>query len=214
MKPRVWLVHGFNDGSSGHNNIDRLAFAFHAAGFEVVHDQGDYGWVGPLFLRHANASTVDRMLPLIRPGDIFVGHSNAAYIGRDLVRAGAPFAALVLVQPALDRATEWPEGLAVLCLHNPNDWIVRYAATTWAWLASKVRFWAEDHGWGSAGYHGFDQGSENWDTSEGPEPALGHSGIFQTGPLLYWGERIVRWVLKQLLRRAEKRAYRAKAVPA
>jgi hypothetical protein len=187
------LLHGFNVSDGGSGSVDKLAPFFTVNGVPVV--DHNYGWVGLLGLRRRNQRTVQRILPTIKQGDVLLAHSNGCLIAWELVEAGAPLAAVICVQPALRKDTVWRPDVQVLCLHNDEDWVVSLGRM-WGRFASVANPWRDRHGWGAAGRHGFTSGQPNvtnWNTGIGPAPAEGHSGIFETAPVLYWGPRIYHW---------------------
>lgn len=184
------LIHGFNVWDGGRGSIQHLTPWLDDP---VGHD---YGWVFLMRLRWVNDRTVEAMLPDIQPGDVLVAHSNGCLIAWRLVMAGAPVSAVVCIQPALRRDTQWPETLPVLCCYNPDDWVVSLGRV-WSRFASVVNPWRNRHGWGAAGRHGFTSGQpmvSNWDTSDGYPPAEGHSAIFQDPAVYRFGPAIARWL--------------------
>lgn len=196
---RAHLLHGFNVSDRGSASIDKIAPFFTLNGVPVV--DHNYGWVGLLGLRRRNQKTVQRILPMIQEGDVLLAHSNGCLIAWELVEAGAPLAAVVCIQPALRKDTQWRSDVPVLCLHNDKDRIVSLGRI-WGRFASVANPWRDRHGWGAAGRHGFTSGQPNvtnLNTGIGPAPAYGHSGIFQTKPVLWWGPRIYGWTIEQQL---------------
>lgn len=184
------LIHGFNVLDGGKGSVGRLSRWLPVP---VPHN---YGWTFLLRLRWTNDEAVAQMLPAIKPGDVLVAHSNGALIAWRLVMAGAPVSAVVCIQPALRRDTHWPERLPVLCLHNDRDWIVNLGRM-WGRFVSIANPWRGRHGWGAAGKHGFTTGQPmvtNWDTADGPFPALGHSGLFREFARSHWAPKVALWL--------------------
>ncbi|GEK48444.1 hypothetical protein HPA02_27270 [Bisbaumannia pacifica] len=184
------LIHGFNVSDGGRGSVGRLA------PWMPRPRRHDYGWTFLFRLRWVNENTVDELLPLIAAGDVLVAHSNGCLIAWHLVQRGAPVSAVVCIQPALRRDTEWPEHLPVLCLHNRDDWIVSLGRA-WGRFVSVANPFRDLHGWGAAGRHGFASGQPlvtNWDTDRQPFPALGHSGAFRQPALGHWAPLVAAWV--------------------
>lgn len=191
----IHLFHGFNVRDGGSGSIDKFAPFFTLSGASIV--QHDYGWVGPLRLRRRNDKAIARSEAAILPGDTLIAHSNGCLIAWRLVQAGVPVSAVICIQPALRRDTLWREDVSVLCLYNPDDWIVSLGRM-WGRFASVANPFRNRHGWGAAGRYGFTAGQpnvENWNTKQPPTPATGHSGIFQTNPVLHWGPKLSVWAL-------------------
>ncbi len=180
----AWLVHGFNVRDGGAASIDRLRPHLEARGW-TVRDL-DYGWRGLLGVRLCNAGTAATLASLSDPADAAIGHSNGCAIIRRAVVAGARFARIVLINPALDRDTEWPGHTgAIEVWHAPSD------VATWA------ARWLLFHPWGDMGRHG---GDGRWyvnhdadriaSEAAGRRVELGHSGVFSDrwistfGPLI------------------------------
>lgn len=196
----VHLLHGFNVADGGRQSIGALKPHLDDAGLACV--MHDYGWTGPLRLRWRNRRTVDDLLNMVRPGDVVAAHSNGALIAWQLVRAGAPLAAVVVIQPALRRDTWWPPGLPVLCVYNRADWIVELGRV-WSRLVTRITP-GRPHGWGAAGRHGFTRGQPHVRNLRTDSPALkpvvrGHSAIFDPDDeaAAFWRARIVRWVRRR-----------------
>lgn len=204
---RVHLLHGFNVTDGGRGTIDRFGPYFAAEGFELV--DHNYGWVGLLGLRSRNTTTVRKIRAAIRPGDIVVAHSNGCLIAWMLAMAGEPLAGVVCIQPALRKDTTWPAHINVLCLNNPDDWVVSLGRM-WGRFASVANPWRNRHGWGAAGRSGFiasQSNVTNLNTAIGPYPATGHSGVFKSAPLNYWGPKVCEWahgLATPMLKRNEK----------
>lgn len=184
------LIHGFNVSDGGRGSIGRLA------PFLCDPVPHNYGWTFLFRLRWVNANAVASMLPSIRPGDVLVAHSNGCLIAWQLVKMGAPVAAVVCIQPALRRDTHWPSHVPVLCCRNDDDWIVSLGRV-WGRFISVTNPWKDRHGWGAAGRFGFTSGQPNvtnWDTGSLPFPALGHSGLFKAPALWHWAPLINHWI--------------------
>lgn len=142
------------------------------------------------------------LLPQIEPGDVLIGHSNAAWVIHRLVQAGAPVAAVVVIQPALRRDTWWPPSLPVLCVYNRGDWVVELGRA-WGRLMTRLMP-SSPHGWGAAGRRGFTAGQRNvvnlrTDGSLAPI-VRGHSAIFDPDDpaAAGWRKYIAAWVCRRV----------------
>jgi len=155
-----------------------------------------YGWTGLVGLPCANRRAIRKLLQRVKPGDTLVAHSNGCLIAWQAAQIlGDQLAAVVCINPALRRDTEWPAGLPVLCLANSTDWVVQLG-----------RIWGRLYpdgiaaqGWGAAGRYGFTKPNpavSNWDTAMGwwEVPVTGHSGVFKDPAAPYWGKRIANWL--------------------
>jgi len=196
----IHLIHGFNVGDGGKSTVRRLEPFLE--GPVVAHD---YGWTFLFSLRCRNARAIEEIVACLQPGDVLVGHSNAAWIIWQLAQDHADkLAGVVVINPALRRDTLWPESLRVMCIHNSTDWVVELGRW-WSRLVSLggLNF----HGWGAAGRHGFTRGQPkvtNWDSHKGviTDPVSGHSGLFSPPAVRAWGALIGK------LASAWKRLYR------
>lgn len=179
----TWLLHGFNVSDGGRQTVGKWAELFPQP---VVLD---YGWTGIIKLRWTNAEVVDELVGKVGPDDILVGHSNGGLICWQVAQR-TPVRAVIVVNPALRRDSEWPDGLPVLCLYSSKDWVVQLGRW-WARLAST---WKR-HGWGAAGRYGFTAGQPhvcniNMAHRFWPDPVESHSGAFKS---LYWGVLASSW---------------------
>ncbi len=208
----VRLIHGFNVSDGGAGSVGHLRPYLHDAGLRTV--LHDYGWTGPLRLRLRNRATIKELLPLIREGDVLVGHSNGCLICWELLEAGAPVSAVVAIQPAMRRTAMWRPDVPVLVLWNPRDLAVLFARP-WARLTTAAHWTLAQppiarrlvpefrpHGWGSAGRHGFTNFQLNlrqWNTcgEYWGHPVGGHSNVLRPPPLMTWGPRIATWIKEQ-----------------
>lgn len=213
MPHHIGILHGWNVRDGGAGTIDRVKD--YAAGRNVVIHDLDYApdfqrnliikgmdlrWL--FGLRKTNARAVADILPQIEqfPGMVLIGHSNGCLVLHELVKAGAPIGAAVCLQPALRRDTEWPEDLPVLCTYSKRDYIVRYGARWWGRFASVAKPWRDRHGWGAAGYYGFDDPSKTkWRVDVGPTPAPEHSDLFKDPAADAWIPQVLRWGISAAL---------------
>lgn len=191
----TWLIHGFNVRDGGHGSIGRLR-GFLPGAVRLY----SYGWTGLLGLKCANERAITSLQQRVKPGDTIVAHSNGCLIAWGLAqRMGTDLAAVVCINPALRRDTVWPAGLPVLCLANSTDWVVQFGRV-WGRLVPFDGVQAQ--GWGAAGRYGFTVPSDTvhtWDTAETywRQPVRGHSGVFDTGAVTYWGGLIAAWLRGQ-----------------
>lgn len=178
----VHLVHGFNVSDSGARTTDRLAPYFENVGFRVV--EHDYGFQLFLGAWACNSTIAKRIRTKVSPGDVGVGHSNGCAILTRAADAGAPFAGLVLINPALDADITFAPHLKwVHVYYNRDDGAVALAELIPHWLNKR---WGD---MGARGYVGRDSRIENIDCQHDQGRALpvvaGHSAIFRHMPA--WG---------------------------
>lgn len=191
---KAHFIHGFNVWDGGAASVDKLIPYFQAKCFDI--GDHDYGWVGPMLLRSKNDQVVEEIREHVKDGDILIGHSNGCLICWQLVTdCGIKPAAVICIQAALRKDTEWPKGTPVLNLFNKKDKAVSLGRF-WARFWSVANPFRDRHGWGAAGRHGFTKAQPmviNWNTDKPPVRAQGHSGVFETEPLQYWGLKSVQW---------------------
>lgn len=193
MKPRAFLIHGFNVDDGGAGTTDRLRPYFESNGYEVV--EQDYGWRGLLGVRLHNDRSAARLVAEAMPGDIAVGHSNGAAIIHAATHAGARLTGVVYINPALDRdLAPGPSVLWADVYYSPSDKVV-----PWARLLI-------GHAWGDmgrTGYRGNDKRVRSWnlETAFGRMPtAIGHSTIFRDDLIDFFGPTIAfrAWMASKL----------------
>ncbi|RLJ20813.1 hypothetical protein DJ031_04695 [bacterium endosymbiont of Escarpia laminata] len=98
-KRRCFLLHGYNVDNGGAETVEKLVPYIAAAGFDPVCI--DYGHFNLIDVRVNNDDVGSRLVQMIRPGDVFIGHSNGCAIAAMAIEAGAPFARGVMIHPAL-----------------------------------------------------------------------------------------------------------------
>ena len=182
---RVHLIHGIHSSHGG--NTSRLAPYFRAAGFDVM--VRSYGWALALtsgLTDWLNVRRARRLAEIIKDGDAIVCHSNGAAVAWHIQSEYRVLSALILVNPALDRETEFHNVGEVLCVHNAGD-----AVVGWSELAPFSH-------WGSMGRDGYDGNQpivRNIDAARPPRglPMLwGHSALFAPQAIKYWGPHLAR----------------------
>jgi alpha-beta hydrolase superfamily lysophospholipase len=184
---RVHLVHGLHSSHGG--NTSRLAPYFREAGYECM--VRSYGWALALFsglTDWLNVRRARRLAKEIHDGDAIVCHSNGADVAYYIQSEHRMLSALILINPALDRDTEFNNVDQVMVIHNAGDSVV-----AWSELAP---FSA----WGSMGrdgYTGQSRNVKNINAAIPPDglPSLwGHSALFEPDALSKWGP----WLVKQM----------------
>lgn len=179
---KVVLLHGFNVWDGGRGSVGKLEPRLSHQHEVILFPYGRV--INPLKVRSRN-NLVARQLVKINP-DAIIGHSNAAVIMYRAAQMGLQTKLLTFVQPALHYEAAFPDTAGrLVCLWNPNDWIVRMARMT-----NPIAIFQEGT-WGAAGARGMKHAHQNYNTAEGPFPAKGHSTIWRKKPALdYWGEVI------------------------
>lgn len=182
---RVHLIHGIHSSHGG--NTSRLAPYFRTVGFEVM--VRSYGWAMALtsgLTDWLNVRRAARLAESIKDGDAIICHSNGAAVAWHIQAEHRMLSGLILVNPALDRDTEFDNTARVLCCHNAGD-----AVVGWAELAPFSH-------WGSMGrdgYAGTQPNVANIDAAD-PPPGLpklwGHSALFEPEAIKLWGPELAR----------------------
>lgn len=180
---RVHLIHGIH--SNGVGNTGKLAPYFRAAGFDVFARR--YGWafaspaILPGLVNWQNERRAKRLAETIADGDAIVCHSNGAAVAYCIQADHRELSALILINPALDRDTDFHNVERVLCLHNEGDDVVGLSA------ALPLNHWGM---MGKTGYSGSLANVVNVNCAEPPDglPKLwGHSALFDKYNLPHWG---------------------------
>jgi len=147
---------------------------------------GQIHWVNRL-LAQSLVDRIEHWLLLDKKVHV-VCHSNGAAILHLAHRIiGHELESVICVNPALKQdLIPYASAKQILVAHNEEDRVVE-----WARLFTLFTFGAVDlRPWGEMGRYGY-QGAKfakltNFDTAEGPYPALGHSGLFFGAPAFYW----------------------------
>lgn len=185
---RIHLIHGIH--SNGAGNTGKLAPYFRDAGFDVFARRYGYAFASPAFLpgfvNWQNQRRAKRLAETIADGDAIVCHSNGAAVAYYIQADHRELSALILINPALDRDTEFHNVRRVLCLHNEGDDVVGLSA------ALPFNHWGM---MGRDGYTGSLANVVNVDCAAPAEglPALwGHSALFEPENLRAWGPALAR----------------------
>lgn len=186
---RIHLIHGIH--SNGVGNTGKLAPYFRAAGFDVFARR--YGWafaspaILPGLVNWQNERRAKRLAETIADGDAIVCHSNGAAVAYCIQADHRELSALILINPALDRDTDFHNVERVLCLHNEGDDVVGLSA------ALPLNHWGM---MGKTGYSGSLANVVNVNCAEPPDglPKLwGHSALFEPAEnLRAWGPALAR----------------------
>lgn len=190
---RVHLIHGIH--TEGVSPVKGLISYLERYGFEVVYPE--YGWIAGLETKRLNPVIVGVLLPYIKPGDILVGHSNGCAISYDLMNAGAPVAASVLINAALEQSITRPSHVGFIDVYyNSGDEITETAK-----VAEELHLvdpvWGE---MGHAGYAGTDPEVYNFNcgAGNGMPVVAGHSDFFTPAKLDVWGTFLANRLWKKL----------------
>lgn len=185
---RIHLIHGIH--SNGVGNTGKLAPAFREAGFDVFARR--YGWafaspaILPGLVNWQNGRRAKRLAETIADGDAIVCHSNGAAVAYEIQAEHRELSAIILINPALDRDTDFHNTARVLCLHNAGDDVVGLSA------ALPFNHWGM---MGRDGYSGSLANVVNVDCAVPPDglPKLwGHSDLFEPDKLRVWGPALAR----------------------
>lgn len=177
MRPRAFLLHGFNVTDGGAATTDQFAPLLRDVGYEPV--QLDYGWTGLVGVRLCNGKLARWLARLSRPGDVVLAHSNGCAVAAKAVDYGAELSGLVFLNPALDR--DWAPGPAV------QWWHVYYNARD-PWTAAAR--WLPWHPWGAMGHDGpSSEDTRLMAVDTGERGAWGHSPVLED--FASWGPEVV-----------------------
>ena len=185
---RIHLIHGIR--SNGVGNTGKLAPYFRDDGFDVFARRYGYAFASPAFLpgfvNWQNQGRAKRLSETIDDGDAIVCHSNGAAVAYLIQADHRELSALILINPALDRDTDFLNTGRVLCLHNAGDDVVGLSA------ALPFNHWGA---MGRDGYAGTLNNVVNVDCANPPDglPRLwGHSDLFEPGHIEEWGPALAR----------------------
>lgn len=185
---RIHTIHGIH--SNGAGLTGKLAPYFRAAGFDVFVRRYGYVFATPAFipglLNWRNERRAKKLAEVIADGDAIVCHSNGAAVAYDIQAEHRSLSALILINPALDRDTDFHNVERVLCLHNDGDDVVGLSA------AIPFTHWGA---MGKSGYAGSLANVVNVDCANPPAglPKLwGHSALFDKYALPHWGPALAR----------------------
>lgn len=166
IKPRAFILHGFNVLDDGENTTDKLITLVRELGYDPI--PFDYGWLGLIGARFFSRNLAKLLSNLSSNGDIAIGHSNGCNIINQAVRHGARFRRLLYVSPALGENAELgAQVLKCTVLHTHRDWIVK--------LSCLLPF----HPWGRMGAVGYRGGDSRYANIDCTNWSFGHSDYFK-----------------------------------
>jgi pimeloyl-ACP methyl ester carboxylesterase len=195
MSRTAHFLHGFNVSDGGEGTTDKLIPVFRAAGFRAI--AHDYGWFGLVRVRLCNGGVAEAVKATVKRGDIGIGHSNGCAILAEAADRGAPFAGMVLINPALDEDRILPQSVRwIHVYYNSGD--------TAVWASRLLQF---SHPWGAMGRLGFKGDDPRYRNIDCGPDVNGHSDIFTK--LDKWGSVMVQNVVRELKPKAVPKARRA-----
>ena len=185
---RIHLIHGIH--SNGAGLTGQLAPFFRDAGIDVMVRRYGYVFATPAiipgWLNWRNERRAAKLAQIIQDGDAIVCHSNGAAVAYCIQAEHRELSAIILINPALDRDTDFHNTGRVLCLHNAGDDVVGLSA------ALPFTHWGA---MGRDGYAGSLANVVNVDCANPPDglPRLwGHSALFEQAALAAWGPALAR----------------------
>lgn len=147
------LCHGFNVNDAGKSTIDKLLPHLPLSSIQ----QADYGYFHLLGVRYFNDNIASVIAGMAADNSIAIGHSNGCAILVNAARLSPKIKRLILINPALDVDTKFPDTLERIdVFHNSYDFVVKQAK------------WFLFHPWGEMGrlgYLGADHRVTNHETS-------------------------------------------------
>ena len=163
MSKNYILCHGFNVRDAGKETIDKLLP--HMQIDEV--QQADYGYFNLFGVRWFNKSIATTLAGMSNRHSIGIGHSNGCAILVEAARHTNNIEHLILINPALDNDTSFPNSVKKIdVFYNQTDKVVT------------ISKWMPWHVWGDMGRVGF-KGSDSRVRNHNTRwlfDAHGHSG--------------------------------------
>ena len=151
----VHTIHGIHTSEGKKSTPATLVPLLEQAGHACY--PHDYGYVFAITARFINQGIAKKYAPLIADGDIIIAHSNGCDIVRRMLKKGIKPEGIILLQPALDKDTEFPAGdYWIKVFHNDDDKIV--------WWSKWLPFRHPYGEMGKVGYVGNDPRVSNFDT--------------------------------------------------
>lgn len=141
---KAHIIHGIHSSEGNKSTPAQMIPDLVAAGYDFeVHD---YGYVYALTTRWKNKGRAEKIAEHIKPGDFIIAHSNGCDITRLMLEMGVAPNGVVLLQPALDVDTVFPEGnYFINVFHNEQDKAV-FLAKWFLWF---------HHPYGAMGRYGY-----------------------------------------------------------
>lgn len=163
-------LHGFNIRDGGKKTTGKLVLKVQAEGVTVIEHK--YGHLNLLGVLRKNNAIAAKIVPQLKPEDVVWGHSNGGAVAVKCLQQGAIIDKLILINAALDKHFEFPEGVnEIHVFHSKNDKTVILAK----WFR-KLVFWRNTFLWGEMGNTGY-KGNDKRVINHLMNPK--HSGIFK-----------------------------------
>ena len=178
MKDNItFLAHGFRARDGGSSTVMKVAT--HIAPYSSISNYA-YGYFNLFDVLFKNKKAAKRFAEIVisdHHGHKYaIGHSNGCAIIVEAMRQGAKFDTILLINPALNINTVFPEGdYKIVVIHTKHDKATK-AARFFDSIPFVELFVPDEWGaMGTRGYQGTDQRVLNMDWSE---ILTGHSTIF------------------------------------
>ena len=164
-------IHGYNDGSSGANNIDQLDLG----DIDVRRNYADYGWVGLLATRFGGIKRIGQDLAhkINRdfPSDAricLLCHSNGFAVAHECIKHTSRVKVIISFNGALNVDANFSHTVdKIINFYAKKDMVLKWGA----WLRPF-------HVWGRAGQSGLTTKDQRIENIEMPD-VRGHSKVFQ-----------------------------------
>ena len=181
MKPRLLLVHGIHTNDS-ESWMDHMVLAFNQAGWDAA--KWTYGYAYAMLTRIQNPWRAKKLVEIIKPGDVILGHSNGCCLAWMAAELGAPISGAILLNPALDTDKVMAKQVKWVNLYaNHQDEAV-------PWAKAFV-----GHPWGAQGRDGLTVEDPRYQTiwtDQEPPRVYGHSAMLAPSAISLWTQRIIR----------------------
>lgn len=192
VPPVVFLVHGYNVKDGGEATIDQLLPALDKAPCFPI--EYDYGYTGMMDILKHNKDYASELRDIsinFEDEQFAIGHSNGCAIIVEAARQGAEFKRVLLINPALQVDTKFPDTIGeVLVVHTKHD--VPTRAARWGNRIPFLR-WFVPPAWGAMGAKGGTHAHYNYNLSEF---IFGHSAVFNSTNMPLWDKFLVGEVLR------------------
>lgn len=194
---KIHLIHGIHTKEGDSHIAQLIPYVEQRTGLSIHYHR--YGYALALTTGLLNPGRIKKIAEVVEDGDVCIGHSNGCAIIYGIMKL-RNLSGAVLINPALDQDIAFPNSLLkwIHIYFNQDDEAVPMTEIP------ILRTFLFDHSWGTMGKYGYwgkhDPRIKSVDcgTYSKTFPVSGHSDLFSTSNIRFWGTYIGQRIKDEL----------------